>query len=334
MKKSIIKAFKVLAGTICISSCVAGVVRAETSLKIGWTTADSKNDPHAIMAHAFIDEIDKIAPGEFKIQLFANGQLGNEYELLQSQQLGALDMSLVAGSSASEIAPSFQLNDLPFLYKSEEEVFRVLDGKTGKMIFDKLEKKGIIGLGFLNAGFRNVLDNTRPITRPEDLAGVKLRVVPSDIFIDIFKSLGANPVPMQWGDVYTAVQQGTIDGLEVPLSVAYGSKYQDIVKYMSLTQHIFNAPIFTISKASYSRLTKDQQAKLVEAANAALKVQRETVSKNNADILEKMKEAGVQINDIPDRSAFREKTKPVYDKFRDVIGADVVDSALSELGGQ
>lgn len=334
MKKLFMKTFKVLASAICISSCVVGIARAETALKIGWSTADSKNDPHAIMAHAFMEELNKIAPGEFKVQLFANGQLGNEYELLQSQQLGTLDMSLVAGSSASEITPAFQLNDLPFLYKNEEEVFRVLDGKTGRMIFDKLEKKGLIGLGFLNAGFRNVLNNKRPINTPEDMSGVKLRVVPSDIFLDIFKALGANPVPMQWGDVYTAVQQGTIDGLEVPLSVAYGSKYQDIVKNMSLTQHIFNAPIFTISKSSYKKLTKDQQEKLVKAANAALIVQRETVSRNNSDILESMKKAGVNINDIADRSVFREKTKPVYDKFRDVIGSDVVDSALAELGGQ
>src|SRR5690606_17266895 len=106
---------------------------------------------------------------------------------------GTLDMSLVAGSSASEIVPAFQLNDLPFLYQNEEEVFKVLDGKTGKMVFDQLEEKGIIGLGYLNAGFRNVLNNKHAINTPEDLAGIKLRVVPSDIFIDIFENLDANP---------------------------------------------------------------------------------------------------------------------------------------------
>src|SRR5690606_9839411 len=298
MKKSIFKTFKVLASAICISSCFAGAASAEVSLKIGWSTADSKNDPHAIMAHAFIDEINKIAPGEFKVQLFANGQLGNEYELLQGQQLGTLDMSLVAGSSASELVPAFQLNDLPFLYQNEEEVFKVLDGKTGKMVSDQLEEKGIIGLGYLNAGFRNVLNNNHAISTPEDLAGIKLRVVPSDIFIDIFENLDANPVPMQWGDVYTAVQQGTIDGLEVPLSVAYASKYQDIIKHMSLTQHIFNAPIFTIAKSTFKRLNEEQQAKLLEAAKAAVKVQRDTVTKNNAAILEDMKKAGVEINSV------------------------------------
>ncbi len=332
MKNSINRGIKkLLIFFLLLFFAAGGLARADTVLKIGWSTADSKNDPHAILAHAFSAEINKIAPGEFTVQMFPNGQLGNEYELLQSQQLGTLDMALVAGSSASEIVPAFQLNDLPFLYKNEEEVFRVLDGKAGKMMFKLLDEKGIVGLGFLNAGFRNVLNNKRSINTPEDLSGVKLRVVPSDVFIDIFKALGANPVPMQWGDVFTAVQQGTIDGLEVPLSVAYGSKYQEVVKNLSLTQHIFNAPIFTISKSTYGKLTPEQQSKVVTAARSAIEAQRATVSSNNAGILENMKNSGMVINAIADQEAFREKTKSVYDKYRAIIGPDIISAALEEI---
>jgi TRAP-type C4-dicarboxylate transport system substrate-binding protein len=161
------------------------------------------------------------------------------------------------------------------------------------------------------------------------MARLRLRVQPSELFLAAFRALGANPVPMAWSDVFTAVQQGTVDGLEIPLAVIYANKYPEVTKYLSLTRHSYNALAVLLSERTFKRLSKEDQTAVRQAATKAIERQRQAVAANEAEILEKIKAAGMQVNSIESTEAFRAKVAPVYSKYRDVIGADLLDKALN-----
>lgn len=309
----------------------ASFSHAQTTIKLGWTTADSKVDPYAIAARYFAEELESAAPGEFKVQYYPNHQLGDDTAMLESMQFGTMDAGVITGTQVGTMEASFQLNDLPFLYANNEQAHRVLDGDVGQTLLAKLDARGIVGLGFPEAGFRHTINNERPIRTPEDFKGVKLRVQPSDLFIDSFRAIGANPVPMAWSDVFTAVQQGTVDGLEIPLPVIFANKYPEVTDYLSLTSHTYNALALLMSKQTFSKLSADQQDMVREAAKKAIERQRETVSSNNEGVLEQIREAGMTVNEVDDVEAFRDKVSSVYEEYRSKIGADILDAALDQV---
>ena len=316
-------------GLLALTSAT-GAYAAQT-IRLGWTTADSDVDPYAIAAHAFAKALDEQAPGEFDVQFFPNHQLGDDTDMLQAMQLGTLDAGVITGTQIGNVEPAFRLNDLPFLYASTDQAHAVLDGAVGQALLDKLQSKGIVGLGFAEAGFRNAINNVRPIKTPADMKGIKLRVQPADLFIASFRALGANPVPMAWSDTFTAVQQGTVDGLEIPLPVIYANKYPEVTRYLSLTRHSYNALGLLFSASTFDGLSADQQQAVRKAADVAIERQREAVEANNDKVLDKIEAAGMKVNDIQDVSAFRAKVKPVYAEYRDQIGADLVDQALDQV---
>ncbi|WP_223111507.1 TRAP transporter substrate-binding protein [Billgrantia pellis] len=302
--------------------------QATTSLRLGWTTADSEVDPYAITAHYFVEELEKAAPGEFDVTFFPNHQLGDDTEMLQGMQLGILDAGVITGTQISTIDNSFQLNDLPFLFADSEQAHEILDGEIGQELMQRLEPHGIVGLGFAEAGFRNTINNVRPISTPEDFRGIKLRVQPSDLFLASFRALGANPAPMAWSEAFTAVQQGTVDGLEIPLPVIYANKYPEVTEHLSLTRHTYNALGLLISKQAMDKMSPEMQATVREAAEKAIQRQRETVAANDMEILTQIEEQGMSINEIEDVAAFRESVATVYDEYRDKIGGDLIDRTL------
>ena len=301
---------------------------AATTIRLGWTTADSSVDPYAIAARYFAEELEAAAPGAFSVKFFPSNQLGNDTDMLQGMQFGTLDAGVITGTQLGTLNKSFQLLDLPFLFKDQEQAHKILDGEVGQELFQRLEKQGIVGLGFAEAGFRHTINNRQPINTPADLKGIKLRVQPSDLFLASFQALGANPVPMAWSEAYTAVQQGTVDGLEIPLAVIYANKYSGAVKYLSLTNHTYNALPLLMSKQALSRLPQEQQQAIRTAARKAIERQREEVAKNEQALIEQIKSDGMQTNEVADTQAFREAVRPVYERYRIQIGADLVDQTL------
>jgi len=301
---------------------------AATTIRLGWTTADSSVDPYAIAARYFAEELEAAAPGAFSVKFFPSNQLGNDTDMLQGMQFGTLDAGVITGTQLGTLNKSFQLLDLPFLFKDQEQAHKILDGEVGQELFQRLEKQGIVGLGFAEAGFRHTINNRQPINTPADLKGIKLRVQPSDLFLASFQALGANPVPMAWSEAYTAVQQGTVDGLEIPLAVIYANKYSGAVKYLSLTNHTYNALPLLMSKQALSRLPQEQQQAIRTAARKAIERQREEVAKNEQALIEQIKSDGMQTNEVADTQAFREAVRPVYERYRTQIGADLVDQTL------
>ena len=207
----------------------------------------------------------------------------------------------------------------------------MLDGKVGASLKQRLESKGVVPLGFMEGGFRHMINNVRPIVTPGDLKGIKFRVLQSPIYIEMYQSLGGNAVPMAWGETFTAVQQGAIDGLEIPLGIIDQNKLYEVTKYLSLTGHIYSMIGLLIAKRSFDRLPADLKTAVTEAGAEATKVQRASNAAAQAVFRESLVKHGMQVNEVPDKAAFRKGVLPMYESFKGQIGADVIKDALAAV---
>ena len=306
---------------------------AADTLRLGWTTSDSAQDPYAIVAHNLKAELEERLPGKFDVQTFPNNQLGDEKQMLEGLQYGTLDVGIITNATIANLDPVFQLNDMPFLFADEAQAHGVLDGEVGQEMLSKLSSKGMIGLGFAEGGFRHMINNTRPVTAPNDVEGVKFRTMQNPVFIGMFSSLGGNPTPMAWSETFTAAQQGTIDGLEIPLAVIAANNYPEVTKYLSLTKHTYSALGIIVSERTFGKLSEEEQAAFKAATSAAIEKQRAQVAEASAALIEQLKAAGMTVNDIEDPAAFRKQVLPVYDEFKGAIGEDLFDKALAAVQG-
>jgi tripartite ATP-independent transporter DctP family solute receptor len=302
-----------------------------TVLRIGWTSGDGAQDPYAVGAHQFAQALARRVGERVDVQFFPNRALGDERPMLDGMRLGTVDMGVITNAVIAQIEPAFQVNDMPFLFSSEEQAHRVLDGQVGQALRTRLEARGVIPLGYMEGGFRQMINNVRPIVKPEDLRGVKFRVLQSPIYIEMFRSLGGNAVPMAWGETFTAVQQGAIDGLEIPLGVIDQNKYYEVTKYLSLTGHIYSMIGLLMAKRTFDRLPAELKGPVTEAAAEATRAQRAANGAANVSLLESIRRNGMQVNEVPDKAAFRRGVLPMYESFRGQIGADIVRDALAAV---
>ena len=321
-----------LIGALATTVALTGAVHAaEIELKLAWLTADSPTDPYAITAHAFKTELEAALPGRVEVQLFPNRQLGDDKEILEGLQFGTIDMGVITNAVVANLEPTYQLVDLPFLFGSAEQAHKVLDGDVGETLAANLRDDGVVSLGAAEGGFRNMINNTRPVRTPADVEGVKYRTMQNPVFIEMFSSLGGSPEPMAWGEVFTAMQQGTVDGLEIPTSVVNSNNYADVTKYLSFTRHTYSAIHLLMSERSFNRLPEDVQTAVIDAGRAAIAQQRKAVAAAEAEVVQALVDKGMEINSIDDVGAFREKVGPVYKRFEPTIGADLLNSALEAV---
>jgi TRAP-type transport system periplasmic protein len=302
-----------------------------TVLRIGWTSGDGAQDPYAVGARAFKAALEQRVGERLDVQLFPNRALGDERPMLDGMRLGTVDMGVITNAVIAQVEPAFQLCDMPFLFGSEEQGHRVLDGAIGQQLKARLEARGVVPLGYMEGGFRHMINNVRPITRPEDLRGIKFRVLQSPIYIEMYRALGGNAVPMAWGETFTAVQQGAIDGLEIPLGVIDQNKYYEVTKYLSLTGHIYSMIGLLIAKRSLDRLPAEVRIAVVEAGAEATRAQRAANAEATKGFRDSLARQGMQVNDVVDKTVFRRGVLPMYESFRGQIGSDLVRDALAAV---
>jgi tripartite ATP-independent transporter DctP family solute receptor len=301
----------------------------KTVIKLGWTTSDGAQDPYATGARAFKERVETASGGRIEVQLYPNRQLGDEKPMLEGMRLGTVDAGVITNAVIAQIEPTFQLNDLPFLYENEAQAQRVLDGPVGQKLAAKLEAKGIKLLGWMEGGFRNMINNVRPVEKPDDVKGVKYRVMQNPVFIGMFSSLGGNAVPMAWGETFTAVQQGAIDGLEIPLAVIEQSKYAEVTKYLSITNHTYSAIPLLMAKRAFDKLPDDLKKVVIDSGVAATKAQREAAGEAAKEVVAKLEKAGMKVNRITDFKPFRASVESVYESFKGSIGSDLMQEAAA-----
>lgn len=271
--------------------------------------------------------------GKMKIQSFWDGALGNDLTATQSVRTGSLDMVLTSTAPLASIIPSLGVFDLPFLFNDEKEADQLLDGKAGTWFSDKLPAVGVINLSWWENGFRHTTNSRRPITKAEDFQGVKMRVMQNTIFIDTFKELGSNAVPLAFSEVYSALETKTVDGQENPYNNIENMKFYEVQKYLTLTKHAYSPTLVLFSKKIWDGLSPAEQGVLRECAAVGQAEQRKVNRIKADESLAKLKASGMQVNEIsPEETArVRDKLKVIYERHSGSIGREALDLVLDEL---
>ena len=317
-----------------VAVLVPGSARAEIKDRtLRFAFQNVLEHPQGQGAKRFAELVEQKSGGKIKVRLFGGGQLGGDLQTVSALQGGTLDLSVLNAGLMVGLVKEFGLFDLPFLFESGKQADAVVDGPFGQRLSATLPAKGLIGLGYWELGFRNLTNSRRPITKLEDIAGLKIRVVQSPLYIELFNALGANAVPLPFPEVYTALEQKTVDGQENPVSVVLSAKFLEVQKHLTFTRHTYNPQIVIASKRTWDRLDPEERA-LVEAAATEAKVyQRQVNRESEAKMLEDLKKAGVQIVELspPEVARLREKAQPVVRKFSDGASEAVVKELQAEL---
>jgi tripartite ATP-independent transporter DctP family solute receptor len=322
---------KILSAAACAALLVAAPAHADKQvIKLGWATSDGATDPYAVGARSFKKAVEQTpAAASLDIQLYPNRQIGDERQLMEGLRFGTVDAAIITNAVVAQVEPAFQVLDLPFVFADEARAHKALDGAVGADLSKRLLAKNVVLLGYFEGGFRNLINNKRPVVQPADMKGVKLRVMQNPLYIDIFNSLGGSPVPMAWSETYTAVQQGTIDGLEMPVNNIEPLKVNEVTKYLSLTNHTYSTIALLVGKRTMDRLTPEQRQALVTAAAAAVTEQRKVAMDDQQKSLVTLEKAGMKINRIQEAAAFRKAVEPVYLKARQAGYGSLVDQLLA-----
>jgi len=271
--------------------------------------------------------------GKMKINAFWGGSAGGDLAAAQATRAGTQEIVCTSGSALAGIVKELGAFDLPFLFASEKEAYAVLDGPAGQYFNRKLEAAGLVNLAYWENGFRNLTNSRRPIAKAEDLDGIRVRVMQNAIFIDTFKTLGANPTPMAFGEVFVALDTKTIDGQENPFATIETAKLYEVQKYLSVTRHAYSPFFVLYSKKLWDQLNPQEQAALREAALAGQAVQRDASRAQDEKSLALLKARGMQVSEFSEAEKARivAKLKPVYDKHVPAIGAEAVNVMLDAL---
>jgi len=298
-----------------------------------FATQNPKGHPIVVGMEKFAELVAAKSGGKMKVNLFPGGVLGSDQANVSGLQGGTLEIvSLNSGILASQ-AKEFGIYDFPFMFASPKEADAVVDGPFGKMMHQKLEAKGIVGLAYWELGFREITNSRRPINKVDDIAGLKLRVIPNAINVDWVKALGANPTPLAFPEVYAALDQKAIDGQENPLTVINANKFYEVQKHVALTNHQYNPQSVIFSKKVWDTLSDANKKILTDAALEAGKFQRQASRDAAGAALESLKKNGMQVTELSaaELAKFRDKMKPVIAKHSEVVGADTVKALEAEL---
>lgn len=321
----------VIAGAVLLVATSAFAQFAERTIK--FTNGVAEDHPVGLGVKKMQEVLNARTGGKIKINAFWNNAAGTDLQASQALRAGTQEMVCTSSSPLVGIIKELGVFDLPFLFANEKEADAVLDGPAGAYFNKKLEDAGLVNLAYWENGFRNLTNNKHPVTKAEDFEGIKVRVMQNNIFLDTFKTLGANAVPMNFGEVFTALETRTIDGQENPFVTIETSKFNEVQKYLSVTRHAYTPFLILYSKKLWDRLNPQEQAVLREAAVAGQKVQRDAIRAQSAKSLTSLKATGMQVNEIApvEQRRMFEKVKPVYDKNVPTIGSEAVTIVFSAL---
>ena len=267
--------------------------------------------------------------GKAKVVTYGSSQLGGDSEMIQKLKLGTLDMALPSTVMSSQV-DLFGVFEMPYIVKNRQHMGRIEKELFWVKLAPEAEKKGLKVLAVWENGERHITNSKRPIKAPGDLAGIKLRVPEGKWRVKMFQAYGANPSPMKFSELFTALQTGVMDGQENPFTQIYSAKLQEVQKYLSLSGHVYTPAYLTVGKAKWESLPPDVRKILEDTAKESQAYVYETAAKDDADLLAKLKAGGMQVNDV-DKDAFIAASKPIYDEFgKDVPGAkEVIDRAVA-----
>lgn len=296
------------------------------TINIGHVEPENRSTHQALLE--FKKNVEEKSGNSLVIEIHPNGSLGGDVQLTEAVAMGTLDAALPSTSVLTTYSDDFGILDMPYLFKDAQSAFNAMDGDVGLYFDEKLKEKGIQNLGYTYNGPRSTTTNTKAVEKPEDLKGMKMRVMESPIFIDYYKTLGANPTPMSFTELYTGLQQGTVEAQENPPSLIFANKFYEVQKYLSVDEHVHNFLAFIMNKAKFDSLTQEQQKILIDEAKVYVNKQREYELKDNEKAIQDLeKEGGLQVNILAEdqKQAFKDALKPMYDKYKDTFSSELFE---------
>ena len=317
--------------SIALATLISASAFAQINAKFAVTLSDKTHQGQGVAR--FVELVDKKSQGRIKIKPFYNGSLGNDVQVTSSLQGGTIEFTVPQTSTLSGMVKEFEILDFPFLFGSEQDAEKVLDGATGQKLLDKLPAKGLVGLAYWENGFFNATNSKHPIQKWEDFQGLKFRAVQAKISQETVKALGANPVPLAVPELYTALETRTVDGQGTPSAVIAALKLNEVQKYLSLTKHSYGAFLPLVSKKFWDSLPPADQTILREAAVETRAFQRGVARDQAKNAETTMAAKGLLINDVTpaERQRMRAQVKPVWDMFAKDVGADLVAEVMGQL---
>ena len=262
----------------------------------------------------FGEEIHRISDGQLAVEIYPNSQLGSEREILELIQIGSLHMTKVSAATLENFAPKSKVLGLPYLFKNRAHAFRVLDGEIGQNLLEDSQRYRLKGLGYYDAGYRSFYTKERPVDHPNELKGLKIRVMESVTAMNMVRSFGGAPTPISWGELYTSLQQGVVDGAENNPPSFYLSKHYEICKYYSLNEHTYSPDVIIIGNSFWNQLNEEQQLWMSKAVNASIDFQRKLWAEHEANAFEEVVKAGVEIV-YPEKDVFMELAQKVHEQY-------------------
>lgn len=309
--KSALKAMLYASAALVVTSVAAAA--CERTLRSSDTHPDGYPTVEAVKAMGKM--LEEKTGGKLCIQVFFGAQLGEEKDTIEQTQFGVIDMNRVSLGPFNNIVEETQIPSLPYIFRSTEHMRHVMDGEIGQEILDAFTPHDLVGLAFYDGGSRSFYNTKHPITSMDDLKGMKFRVMQSDMFVDMVGALGANATPMPYGEVYSSLQTGVIDGAENNWPSYDTSGHYEVAKYYTLDEHLIVPEVLVMSKKTWDSLTPEEQAAVKESAKASVPVMRDLWDKQEAVSEAKVEAAGVQVVKDIDKQPFIDAMKPVYEKY-------------------
>ncbi len=314
--------------TLCALAVVAAAALplptvAQTAMKINISVA--QNSHYGVAIDTFAREVDARTNGRYKIQTFYAGALGAERESVEGVQLGTLDLTLTSTGPLPNFVPEIAILDIPFLFRDYAHARAVLDGPIGQELLQKFPPKGMVALAWGENGFRHMTNSKRPVNLPDDLKGLKMRTMENPIHIQAYKQFGILPTPMAFTEVFTALQQGTVDGQENPLSVITAAKLDQVQKNLSLTGHVYSPAVILMNKAQWDKLSAADKQAFLDAAREAVKANRARIDDDERKAVADLRAKGMVIVENVDKAKFQATLAPVYVDFGKRFGQDNID---------
>jgi tripartite ATP-independent transporter DctP family solute receptor len=272
--------------------------------------------------------VEQRSGGDIQVDLFHSAQLGDDLQAVSSLQSGTVEMTAPSTSPLVGMFPEFAVFDLPFLFPTAQIADKVLDGPIGQKMLDDASRKGVVAIGWAENGYRQLTNSQRAVKSPADLDGMKIRTMQNEIHLDIWRTLGANPTPMSFAELFTALEQGVVDGQENPWITIRSSRFNEVQPYATETNHVYTPFVTLVSARFWARLPEGYQQLLRDAARQMGEYERRVSRTLNDEIKQELADSGMQITELSPAQVkvFQEKLEPVYDRWRDDIGADLVDS--------
>jgi tripartite ATP-independent transporter DctP family solute receptor len=296
---------------------------AQTPLKMNISI--SQNSHYGVAIDTFAREVEKRTNGRYKVQNFYAGALGAERESIEALQIGTLDLTMTSTGPVPNFVPDVAILDIPFLFRDYAHARAVLDGPIGRDMLKKFDAKGITALAWGENGFRHMTNSKHPVNGPDDLKGLKMRTMENPVHIQAYKAFGIIPTPMAFTEVFTALQQGTVDGQENPVSVITAAKLDQVQKYMTLTGHVYSPALILMSKAQYDKLSAADKQAFMEAATEAVKANRARIDEDEKKAVADLRSKGMTIVENPDKAKFQAALGPTFTEFGKKFGQDNID---------